>query len=147
MAVVATPTFSPNGGKVAPGDTFTIACATVGSTIYYTYGDTPASDTNWTEYTAAVTLPADSGSTVAVRAYAIKAGDDDSAVAAVTFYTVGYSEAVSATAKTVLDTASSQGLGAATQGFNPSGADGASISGWRIGASGTNADLKVETNA
>jgi len=146
MAVVATPTFSPNGGQVAPASTFTLACATVGATIYYTYGDTAAS-TSWTEYTGAVTLPSASGSTVGVRAYAIKAGDDDSAVASATFYTVGYSAAVSATAKTVLDTASSQGLGAVTQGINPSGADGASISGWRIGASGTNADLKVETNA
>jgi hypothetical protein len=147
MAVVATPTFSPSGGKVAPASTFTIATATNGATIYYTYGDTPASTTNWTEYTGAVTLPANSGSTVAVRAYAIKAGDDDSAVASVTFYTVGYSAAVSATAKTVIDTAASQGLGAVCEGFNPTGADGASISGWRIGASGTTADLKVETNA
>ncbi len=147
MAVVATPTFTANGGKVAPGDTFTISCATVGSTIYYTFGDTPASSTNWTEYTVAVALPADSGTTTTVRAYAIKAGDDDSAVASATFYTVGYSAAVSATAKTVLDTNASQGLGAVCEGINPTGSDGASISGQRIGASGTTADLKVETNA
>lgn len=146
MAVVATPTFTANGGKVAPGATFTLACGTVGATIYYTFGDTPASDVNWTEYTVAVALPADSGTTTTVRAYAIKAGDDDSAVASATFYTVGYSAAVSATAKTVLDTAASQGLGAATQGIATTAADGASISGWRIGASATNTDLKAETN-
>jgi hypothetical protein len=146
MAVVETPTFSPNGGKVAPASTFTIACATVGATIYFTYGDAPA-NTGWTEYTGAVTLPAASGSTVKVRAYAINSGDDDSAVATATFYTVGYSAAVSATAKTVIDTAASQGLAAVCEGFNPAGADGASISGWRIGASATTADLKVETNA
>lgn len=146
MAVVATPTFTANGGKVAPGATFTLACATNGATIYYTFGDTPASTTNWTEYTTAVALPANSGTTTTVRAYAIKSGDDDSAVASATFYTVGYSAAVSATAKTVIDTAASQGLASVCQGINPSGADGASISGSRIGGSpGT--DLKVETNA
>lgn len=145
MAVVDTPVFDPVGGKVAPGDTFEITCDTVGATIYYTYGDAPAS-TDWTEYTAAVTLPEDSGKTVQVRAYAINPGDDDSAVATATFYTVGYSAAVSATAKTVLDTNASQGLGSVCEGINPTGADGASISGSRIGGSpGT--DLKVETNA
>lgn len=53
MAVVDTPVFDPVGGKVAPGDTFEITCDTVGATIYYTYGDAPAS-TDWTEYTAAL---------------------------------------------------------------------------------------------
>jgi len=146
MPTTATPTFSPNGGQVAPDSTFTIACATEGATIRYTYGTTSA-NTGWTTYSGAVTLPAASGDTETVRAYATSNGNDDSAVASATFYTVGYSAAVSANAKTVLDTAASQGLGAATQGVNPSGADGASISGWRIGASGTTADLKVETNA
>lgn len=145
MPATATPTFTPNGGKVAPGSTFTLACATAGATIRYTYGDAPA-NTGWTTYSGAVTLPAESGDTVVVRAYATSAGNDDSVVASATFYTVGYSAAVSATAKTVLDTAASQGLGAATQGINPSGSDGASISGWRIGASATTTDLRVETN-
>ena len=146
MAVVATPTFSPNGGQVAPASTFTIACATEGATIRFTYGDAPA-NTGWTTYSGAVTLPAASGNTVVVRAYATNEGDTDSAVASATFYTVGYSAAVSATAKTVIDTAASQGLAAVCEGINPSGADGASISGWRIGASATTSDLKVETNA
>lgn len=144
MAVTATPTASPSGGQVNPGSTFTLASATGGATIYYTYGDTPAS-TGWTTYSGAVTLPSDSGQTVTVRAYATSAGNDDSAVATFTFYTIGYSGGVSATAKTVLDTNTSQGLGAVSQGINPSGADEASISGQRIGASGTTTDMKVET--
>lgn len=145
MAVVATPTFSPNGGQVAPGSTFTISCATAGATIKYTFGDAPA-NTGWTTYSGAVTLPAASGDTEVVRAYAYKAGDTDSAVASATFYTVGYSAAVSASAKTVVDTNASQGLGSVCEGINPTGADGASISGQRIGASSTTTDLKVETN-
>ena len=146
MPATATPTFTPNGGKVAPAVTFTLACATEGATIKYTYGDAPA-NAGWTTYSGAVTLPAASGNTVTVRAYATSEGNDASAVASATFYTVGYSAAVSATAKTVLDTAASQGLGSVCEGINPSGADGASISGWRIGASATTTDLKVETNA
>jgi phosphotransferase system HPr-like phosphotransfer protein len=146
MAVTATPTFSPNGGQAAPASTFTISCATASSTIRYTYGDAGA-NTGWTTYTGAVSLPSASGNTVTVRAYATSAGNDDSAVASATFYTVGYSSAVSATAKTVIDTAASQGLAAVCEGIAPSGADGASISGWRIGASATTTDLKVETNA
>ena len=144
MAVTATPTASPNGGKVLPGATFTLACATEGATIRYTYGDAPAS-TGWTTYSGAVTLPSTSGQTVTVRAYATSAGNDDSAVATFTFYTIGYSAAVSADAKTVLDTNATQGLGAVCEGINPTGNDEASISGQRIGASSTTTDLKVET--
>lgn len=146
MPATATPTFSPSGGKVAPASTFTIACATEGATIKYSFGDAPA-NSGWTTYSGAVTLPAASGSTVTVSAYATSEGNDDSATASVTFYTVGYSAAVSADAKTVLDTAASQGLGAVCEGISPTGADGDSISGWRIGASATTTDLKVETNA
>lgn len=143
MPTTATPTASPNGGKVLPGATFTLACATEGATIRYTYGDAPA-NTGWTTYSGAVTLPSTSGQTVQVRAYATSEGNDDSAVATVTFYTVGYSGAVSATAKTVVDTNASQGLGAVCEGIEPTGADEASIGGSRIGGSpGT--DLKVET--
>lgn len=143
MPATATPTASPSGGQVNPGSTFTLACATVGATIRYTYGDAPA-NTGWTTYSGAVTLPSSSGQTVTVRAYATSAGNDDSAVATFTFYTIGYSGGVSANAKTVLDTNASQGLGAVCQGIEPTGNDEASISGSRIGGSpGT--DLKVET--
>lgn len=143
MPTTATPTASPNGGKVLPAATFTLACATEGATIRYSYGDAPA-NTGWTTYSGAVTLPSTSGQTVQVRAYATSEGNDDSAVATITFYTVGYSGAVSATAKTVVDTNASQGLGAVCEGIDPTGADEASIGGSRIGGSpGT--DLKVET--
>ncbi|NBT33455.1 MAG: hypothetical protein EBT13_16580 [Rhodobacteraceae bacterium] len=147
MAQVATPTFSPTAGQVNAGATVTIACATAGSTIYYTFGDTPASTTNWTQYTDTVDLPADSGTTSTLRAFAIKSGSDDSEVASGTFYTIGFSAAVSASAKTVLDTAASQGLGAVCEGIAPTGSDGSSISGQRIGAANTTTDLKVETGA
>lgn len=147
MAQVATPTFSPTAGQVNAGASVTISCATASSTIYYTFGDTAASTTNWTEYTDAVDLPDEAGTTNTLRAFAIKAGSDDSAVASGTFYTIGFSAAVSSSAKTVLDTAASQGLGAVCEGIAPTGSDGSSISGQRIGASSTTTDLKVETGS
>lgn len=143
MAVTATPTASPSGGKVLPGATFTLASATEGATIYYTYGTAPAS-TGWTEYTGEVTLPDTSGQTVAVRAYATSTGNDDSAVAEFTFYTVGYSAAVGASAVTVVDTEATQGLAAVCAGIGASGSDGDSIGGSRIGGS-AGTDLKIET--
>jgi hypothetical protein len=144
MAVNATPTFTPTGGQVANASTFEIACVTAGVTIYYSFGSAPA-NIGWTVYTGAVTLPA-TGSTVNVSAYAVKAGETDSAVATTTFYTVGYSAAVSAAAPAVLDTNATQGLGAVCEGIGKTGADGSSIGASRIGGSpGT--DLKIETNA
>lgn len=144
---VAAPVFDPAGGKVAVGDSFELDSDTNDADIYYSFGDSPPS-TDWEEYTAAVDIPADaSGQTVTVRAYAVKDDLADSEVTVVNFYTIGYSAAVSATAKTVLDTAASQGLGAATQGIATTASDNASISGWRIGASTTTTDLKAETNA
>ena len=145
MAQVATPTFSPDGGQVAPGSTFTISCATASATIYYTYGTTSAS-TGWTEYTGAVTLPSTAGSNVTVRSYAIKATLDDSAVASATFNTIGYSAAVNATYPAILDTNATQGLGSVCEGIGKTGTDGTSIGGQRIGASSTTTDLKYETN-
>lgn len=146
MAQVATPTFSPDGGQVNGEDTFEIACATSGATIYYTFGDSTPS-TEWTEYTGAVTLPAESGQTVNVSAYAVKAASDDSEVATATFYTIGFSGAVGANAVAILDTNSSQGLGSVCEGIGKSGSDGTSIGGQRIGASGTTTDLKYETGS
>lgn len=141
---VDTPVFSPAGGQVNGESTFTITCATGSANIYYTLGDTNPS-TNWTAYSGAVTLPVESGKTVAVRAFAAKGNDmTDSAVASVEFYTIGYSGAVSADAPAVVDTNATQGLGAVCEGIGKSGADNSSISGWRIGASGTTTDLKIE---
>jgi hypothetical protein len=58
-----------------------------------------------------------------------------------------YSSAVSAAYPAVVDTNASQDTGAVCQGIGKTGSDGDSISGWRIGASSTTADLKIETNA
>lgn len=58
-----------------------------------------------------------------------------------------YGAAVSANAPAVVDTAASQDTGAVSEGIGLTGADGDSISGWRIGASATTTDLKIETNA
>lgn len=56
---------------------------------------------------------------------------------------VTYGAAVSATYPAVVDTDSSQDTGASVEGIGQSGADGASISGSRIGgAAGT--DFKIE---
>jgi hypothetical protein len=145
MAQVATPTITPTEGKVAPGETVEITTATEGATIYYTYGDTDP-NTGWTEYTDTFDLPDASGTTNTVRAYAVKEGDDDSDVAESTFDTVGYSAAVNATYPAILDTNATQAIGAVCEGIGKSGSDGASISGQRIGASGTTTDLKYETN-
>lgn len=146
MAQVATPTFTPDGGQVGTAASFELATATSGATIYYTYGDTDPSTTGWTEYTAAVDLPTESGQTVTVRAYAVKAASDDSEVAEVTFYTIGFSSAVGANAVAILDTAASQGLGSVSEGIGKSGSDGTSIGGSRIGT-GSTSDIKYETGS
>ncbi|MEY4441019.1 MAG: hypothetical protein RL442_19 [Pseudomonadota bacterium] len=147
MAKVATPTFTPAGGQVGTSASFEIACATSGSTIYYTYGDTDPSTTNWTAYSGAVNLPTQSGQNVVVRAFAVKSGSDNSDVATATFNTIGFSSAVGADAVAILDTNTTQGLGSVCEGIGKSGSDGTSIGGWRIGASGTTTNLKYETGS
>lgn len=144
MATVATPVLSPTGGKKLPGASVTITCATENADIYYTFGD-GAPSTEWELYVDGVTLPASSGTTTKIRAYAVKVDSDDSAVASGTFYTVGFSGAVGANAVAILDTNTSQALGAVCEGIGKSGSDNTSISGRRIGASSTTTDLKYET--
>jgi hypothetical protein len=56
-----------------------------------------------------------------------------------------FGAAVSAAAPAVVDTAASQDTGAVCEGIGLTGADEASISGWRIGASATTTDLKIDT--
>lgn len=56
---------------------------------------------------------------------------------------VTYGAAVSATAPAIVDTAASQSTGASTQGIGLTGADGADISGSRIG-SAPGSDFLVE---
>ena len=81
---IATPTFSPAGGRYAEAQTVTINCATNGASIYYTLdGSTPSASS--TPYTSALTI----SETKTVKAIAIKDGEQ-SAVATVT-YTIGAS--------------------------------------------------------
>lgn len=58
-----------------------------------------------------------------------------------------YSAAVNANNPAVVDTNASQGTGAVCEGIGLTGANNASISGQRIGASATTTDLKIKTNA
>ena len=81
---IATPTFSPAGGRYAEAQTVTINCATNGASIYYTLdGSTPSASS--TPYTSALTI----SETKTVKAIAIKDGEQ-SAVATAT-YTIGAS--------------------------------------------------------
>ena len=81
---IATPTFSPAGGRYAEAQTVTINCATNGASIYYTLdGSTPSASS--TPYTSVLTI----SETKTVKAIAIKDGEQ-SAVATAT-YTIGAS--------------------------------------------------------
>ena len=78
---VAAPVFKPDGTTSFRGtQTVEISCATPGASIYYTTdGTTPTS--NSTAYNGAISLT----STTTIKAIAVKADMNDSAVAAVTF--------------------------------------------------------------
>ena len=78
---VAAPVFKPDGTTSFRGtQTVEISCATPGASIYYTTdGTTPTS--SGTAYSGAISLT----STTTVKAIAVKADMNDSAVAAVTF--------------------------------------------------------------
>ena len=78
---VATPTFTPNGASGFTGtQSVTISCTTAGAKIYYTTdGTTPTASS--TEYTTSLSL----SSTTTVKAIAVNAGMNDSAIATATF--------------------------------------------------------------
>jgi hypothetical protein len=79
-SVVATPTVSPNGGTFTNSVSVTLASATAGATIRYTTnGSTPTASS--TAYTSPFTL----SSNASVKAFALKSGMTDSAVALVIF--------------------------------------------------------------
>ena len=81
MLTVATPTFAPNGVSSFTGtQSVTISCTTAGAKIYYTTdGTTPTASS--TEYTTDFSL----SSTTTVKAIAVKAGMNNSAIATATF--------------------------------------------------------------
>ena len=78
---VATPTFKPDGTTSFRGtQTVEISCATPGASIYYTTDDTTPTS-NSTAYNGAISLTA----TTTIKAIAVKADMNDSAIAAATF--------------------------------------------------------------
>ncbi len=78
---VATPTFKPDGTTSFRGtQTVEISCATPGASIYYTTDDTMPTSSS-TAYNGAISLTA----TTTIKAIAVKADMNDSAVATVTF--------------------------------------------------------------
>lgn len=77
---VATPTFSPAGGKYTSTQNVTISCDTDDATIHYTT-DGSEPDENSATYTNAITV----SSTTTIKAIAVAEGMDNSAVAEATY--------------------------------------------------------------
>ena len=80
MASVATPTFTPAEGTYTTTQYVTIACATEGATIYYTLDGTDPT-VGSTVYADSITISA----TTTVKALAVKAGLNNSAIASATY--------------------------------------------------------------
>ena len=79
---VATPTFTPNGVSSFSGtQSVTITCDTVDAKIYYTTNGTDPTTASGIEYKNALTLT----STTTLKAIAVKADMNDSAIATATF--------------------------------------------------------------
>jgi len=73
----ASPVFTPDGGQFSDFANIVITCATEGASIRYTTDSTNPSATNGMDYTAPVNLTA----AITIKAIAIKAGMNDSAIA------------------------------------------------------------------
>ena len=79
-STVATPFITPNGGSFLDSQEVSLSCATEGATIYYTTnGNNPT--TSSTVYSAPFTIDA----TTTVKAFAVKSGMSNSAIASATF--------------------------------------------------------------
>ena len=116
---VATPTFSPAGGTYSTAQTVSISCATSGATIRYTTdGSTP------TASSAVYSSPITVSSTQTIKAYAVKSGLTDSAIA-IAAYTI--SSGSSPTTWYLYNTAVS---GATPAGQNMQTAN-SSVTGWQ----------------
>lgn len=76
----ATPTFTPPAGTYYSAQDVEIACATSGSTIYYTTDGSDPDETD-TEYTGAISV----SSTITIKAIAYASGYDPSAIASATY--------------------------------------------------------------
>ncbi|HOE99803.1 MAG TPA: chitobiase/beta-hexosaminidase C-terminal domain-containing protein [Spirochaetota bacterium] len=88
----ATPTFSPNGGTYNSAQTVTIS-STAGSTIYYTTnGDTPT--TSSLSITSGGTISLSTDGNYTIKAFAVKAGYDDSSVATSSQYVIAIAKTV-----------------------------------------------------
>lgn len=86
---VATPTFSPIGGTYTTDQTVSINTTTVGALIYYTTdGSTPT--TSSTLYSSPVSI-AGNGTSITIKAIAVKSGMLDSAIASDT-WTIIYNQ-------------------------------------------------------
>ncbi|MDO5342824.1 MAG: InlB B-repeat-containing protein [Bacteroidia bacterium] len=77
LEIVATPTFTPNGGEFIGSQKITLACTTEGATIFYTTDD-------WSTQKA-YSDPFTITETTTVKAKATKAGMDDSGIAEATY--------------------------------------------------------------
>ena len=77
---VATPTFTPAAGTYTETQNVTIACTTEGASIYYTLDGTNP-NVNSTAYSTPIAI----SETTTVKAFAVKAGMDDSEIATATY--------------------------------------------------------------
>ncbi len=75
---VEAPVFGLAAGTYYEGKTITLTCATEDATIYYTTDGSTPSNTNGTEYTAAISL--NERAITTIKAIAVKAGMDNSEV-------------------------------------------------------------------
>ncbi|MCR5646181.1 MAG: chitobiase/beta-hexosaminidase C-terminal domain-containing protein [Bacteroidales bacterium] len=80
VPVVATPTFTPEGGTYTEAQTVTIACATEGATIHYTLDGTDPT-ANSPVYATGITV----SETTTIKAFATKEGMTDSEIASATY--------------------------------------------------------------
>lgn len=105
LAAVATPTFTPAAGMYISAQVVTLACATEGATIYYTLDGTEPT-TESTMYTESFTV----GMTTTVKAFAVKEGMNNSAVAAAEYTIIEVMTIESARALAVNEYALVQGV-------------------------------------